>query len=233
MITLHGFGPAFGLPDPSAFVMKVMGLLRIAELPFTLETSNPRKGPKGKIPWIVDGGRVVADSTFIQRYLEETYGIDFYPGLDRRAKAVGWAVEKMCEEHLYFCAVHERWGKDENFDKGPRTFFEQVPAPVRPLISRLVRRQIVARVKAQGIGLHNDDEINQLAARDFASLADLLGDRPYILGDAPTATDACVHSFVASALTPFFDGPLRRAALAHDNLVAYDTRLRQRWYEAG
>ena len=118
MITLHTFGPACGLPDPSPFVMKVMALLEIAGLPYEFKSADPRKGPKGKIPWLVDGDHVVADSTFIQWYLEKTYGIDFYPGLDAREKAIGWTVEKMCQDHLYFCGVHERWVKEENFDKG-------------------------------------------------------------------------------------------------------------------
>ena len=30
MITLHGFGPMFGLADPSPFVMKVMALLKLS-----------------------------------------------------------------------------------------------------------------------------------------------------------------------------------------------------------
>ena len=51
-----------------------------------------------------------------------------------REKAVGWALEKMCEDHLYLCGVHERWVKEKNFNKGPRKFFEIVPAVVRPLV---------------------------------------------------------------------------------------------------
>jgi glutathione S-transferase len=230
MITLHGFGPMFGLADPSPFVMKVMALLEIAGLPYEFKSADPRKGPKGKIPWLVDGDNVVADSTFIQWYLEETYDIDFYPGLDARDKAVGWAVEKMCEDHLYFCGVHERWVKEENFNKGPRKFFEIVPAVVRPLVVWQVKRQVVGKVRAQGLGMHGDDEIIQLAKRDIEALATLLGDNRYFFGERATATDAVVHSFVAGALTPFFEGPFRDAVRSHENPVAYEARLTGEWY---
>ena len=33
MITLYGFGPLFGLPDPSPFVLKTMTQLKMAGLP--------------------------------------------------------------------------------------------------------------------------------------------------------------------------------------------------------
>jgi glutathione S-transferase len=230
MITLHGFGPMFGLADPSPFVMKVMALLEIAGLPYEFKSADPRKGPKGKIPWLVDGDNVVADSTFIQWHLEKTYGIDFYPGLEAREKAVAWAVEKMCEDHLYFCGVHERWVKEENFNKGPRKFFEIVPAVVRPLVVWQVKRQVVGKVRAQGLGSHSEEEILQLAKRDIGSLATLLGDNRYVFGERATATDAVVHSFVAGALTPFFEGPLRDAVRAHENLMTYEARLTGEWY---
>src|SRR5205809_2440263 len=34
VITLYSFGPGFGLPDPSPFVMKVEILLKMAKLPY-------------------------------------------------------------------------------------------------------------------------------------------------------------------------------------------------------
>jgi hypothetical protein len=50
MITLYNFGPAFGLPDPSPFVMKVETLLKMAKLPYRTDATGFAKAPKGKIP---------------------------------------------------------------------------------------------------------------------------------------------------------------------------------------
>ena len=52
MITLAAFGPAFGLPDPSPFVIKVEILLKIAGQPYGKDTSMRafRRAPKGKVP---------------------------------------------------------------------------------------------------------------------------------------------------------------------------------------
>lgn len=231
MITLHTFGPMLGMPDPSPFCMKAMALLKLSGLDFVVEPgADPRKAPKGKIPWAEDDGIIVPDSTFLRLHLEKKHGIDFYPGMSAVDKAVAWAFEKMCEEHLYFCAVHERWTVDANFNKGPRKFFDTVPAVVRPLIIGMVRKNIKRDLKGQGIGRHTRSEINELMRHDMQALADFLGDKTYFLGDTVTGADAVVHSFVSAALTPLFDGPLHDAARGHANLVAYASRLDARWY---
>ena len=61
MITLYGFGPAFGLPDPSPFVIKVEVLLKMAGLEFRTDANGFRKAPKRKLPYIDDGGTIVAE----------------------------------------------------------------------------------------------------------------------------------------------------------------------------
>ncbi len=81
VITLYTFGPAFGLPDPSPFVMKVETLLKMAKLPYRTDQNGFSKAPKGKLPYIDDDGVVVADSTIIRWHLEKKYRIDSTIGL--------------------------------------------------------------------------------------------------------------------------------------------------------
>lgn len=231
MIKLTTFGPAFGAPDPSPFSMKGMALLKMSGLAHRFEPGDPRKAPKAKIPYITDDGVEIGDSTLFRFHLEKKYGLDFYPGLTAAEKATAWAYEKMCEEHLYFCALHERWMKDENFNKGPKHFFDAIPALMRPLIIAIVRRDIKRALHGQGIGRHSEAEILEFATRDYRALADFLGDKPYFMGDTLTGADAVVHSFVAAGLTPLFSGAMRDALAAHANLVAYHERLMAHWYE--
>lgn len=181
MITLYAFGPAFGLPDPSPFVMKTEVLLKMAGLPYRTEASMAAlgKAPKGKLPHIDDGGAPVADSTFIRWHIETKYGIDFDAGYEARARATAWAVEKMLEDHLYWAVVFERWLVDENFERGPKTFFDRAPAPIRPLIVAMVRRKVRRNLQGQGFGRHTPDEIAALGIRSGEAVADILGDRPY------------------------------------------------------
>ena len=67
---LYTFGPAFGLPDPSPFVTKVDVLLKLSGQPYATKIGDVRAAPKGKLPYIVDDGEIVADSTFIRWHME-------------------------------------------------------------------------------------------------------------------------------------------------------------------
>lgn len=225
MTTLYTFGPAFGLPDPSPFVMKAMMLLKLAKIDFATNSAGFKTAPKGKLPYLEDDGKLIADSTFIRMHLEEVRGIDLDAGLSASERAIAWAFEKMCDEHLYWVVVRTRWMDDQNFNKGPVKFFDSAPALIRPAIKSMVRRSIRKALHGQGFGLHSADEIAKLTARDMKALSDFLGDKPYFMGDRPCSADASIYAFVASSLCELFDGVERNAAKAHQNLVDYDKRL--------
>jgi glutathione S-transferase len=231
MITLHAFGPGFGLPDPSPFVMKTDVLLKMSGLPYRVETSGLSGAPKGKLPFIEDDGETVADSTFIRWHLESKHGIAFDRGLSPEHRAIAWAFEKMAEDHLYWTAIIDpRWIDDANFARGPRSFFQAVPAPIRPLVISMVRRKVRKSLHAHGVGRHSQGEITALAAGSIDAIADFLGTKPYFFGDEPTGVDATMFAFVASALCPVFETPRRAAAERHDNLKRYVGRMAARYY---
>ncbi len=232
MITLHTFGPAFGQPDPSPFVMKAMALLKLSEQPYTTDVfaGGPNLGPKGKRPYLVDDGVTVSDSTLIRFHLEQKYGLDFDAHLTPQQKGVTWAVEKMCEEHLYFAAVYFRWMVDENFNKGPATFFNKVPALVRPLIRAFMRNKTRNMLHAQGLGRHTEAEIAQLACRDIDALAQVLGEDDWFGGASPCAADASAGAFVLAGMCEHFDTPLLARSKSHKNLVAYARRVQSRFF---
>jgi glutathione S-transferase len=230
MITLYNFGPAFGLPDPSPFVTKAEVSLKMAGLPYKTDTGGFNKAPKGKLPYIVDDGETIADSTFIRWHLEKKYHIDLDRGLDAEQRAIAWAFEKMLEDHLYWAVVHDRWMDDVNFDKGPRTFFRKIPAPLRPFLVPMIRRQVRRALHGQGMGRHSPEEIVALGTRSIDATADFLGTKPYLMGSEPTAVDATAFAFLAGVLCPLFDTKLRTAAERRDNLRRYVGRMTVRFY---
>lgn len=233
MITLYTFGPAWGLPDPSPFVTKAAVLLKMSGLPFETDMSGFRKAPRGKLPYIRDGEEVISDSTLIRLHLERRYNIDFDQGLTPEQRGVAWAAEKMCEDHLYWFIVHARWLDGENFERGPASFFKAVPAPLRPFIKAMVRRQIRRSLHSQGAGRYTVEEQTLIADRGFASLSAILGDRPYLMGGRPCGADATVFGFVAGALCPVFETPVRTRAEAYPNLRDYCTRLTRQYFQGG
>ena len=163
-------------------------------------------------------------SAFISRRNTEE---DFDAHLTDEQKAIGWCVEKMCEEHLYWIIARTRWMDDANFERGPARFFDRVPAIVRPLVKKFIRRKIAKSLWAQGMGRHSAAEIDALGMRDIEALSTLIGDKPYLFGDKPCGADATVFAFAASALSPMAELAIRDAALAKPNLVAYRDRMMQ------
>jgi glutathione S-transferase len=230
MITLYVAGPNFGLPDPSPFVSKAEVLLKMSGVPYGTAPMSFGQAPKGKIPYIEDGGKLMGDSTFIRFHLEDKYGVDFDKGLSAADKATAWAFEKMCEEQLYWAIVHARWMDPANFDKGPRVFFKAVPAPLRPFILAKVKRGVAKHMHGHGIGRHTKAEIERLAARDLEAISAFLGDKPWLMGESPCGADAAVWAMVAGALCPHFETQVRSAAEAHPNLAAYAQRGLARWF---
>lgn len=231
MITLYGFGPRWGLPDPSPFVMKAEVLLKMAEVPYRKEIQpDPRKAPKGKLPYIDEGGTLVPDSTFIRFLLEDVHGIDFDRGLDPRERAIAWAAEKLAEDQLYWAMVYARWMDDANFDRGPRAFFDVAPAPLRPLVVRLARGAVKRDLHGQGFGRHSPEEVDLLARRSMEAIADLIGDGPYLCGVKPSGADASVFAIVASILCPVFEWSIREAFEADARLVGYRDRLMKQFF---
>jgi glutathione S-transferase len=230
MITLYSFGRGPGLPDFSPFVIKTMLLLKLAGLDYVERRTIPARAPNGKLPYIDDDGAIVADSTLIRWHIEKTRGIDLDRGLTPEQRAIAWAAEKMCEDHLYWIGVRGRWLDDANFARGPAQLFASVPALLRPFVRNRVRESIRKALYGQGIGRYTDEEVTRLGRRDFETLATLLGDKPYFFGDKPCGADATFFAFIAAALAPIWESPLRHAAEETPNIVAYRDRILQAYF---
>jgi glutathione S-transferase len=229
-VALHRFGPFLGAPDSSPFVIKVMVQLKLAGLAFREVQGNPLKAPKKFLPYIEDEGATVADSELIRRHIEQKYAFDFDANLSAEQKATAWAIERMCEDHLYFAMLWERWLDKGNFKKGVGTMFGIVPAPLRPIAKKMLIRQNTQRLHGHGLGRHPKGDIVALAIRDIDALATLLGTKPYIMGNEPCGADGFVFGIVTSILTPPLDSALRIAMQKHANLVAYRDRMTRQFF---
>lgn len=229
-ITLYAFGPAFDLPEASPFVMKTETQLKMAGLPYEKDFTGFPAAPKGKLPYIRDGTTIVPDSTFIRQHLEWTYGVDFDAGLDARERAQAWAVERMLEDNLSWLSLRARWLDPVNFARGPAHFFDSVPEPLRETLKSETLAKISANLRGHGIGRHSDEDILFLGTRSLQSFAQLLGDKPYLMGDKPCGTDATAFGLLAHIMTPFFTTDLRRAAESQANLGPYVDRMMAQFY---
>ena len=229
-IIVYGAGAGFDLPEISPFVTKTEVQLKMAGIPYVKEQAAPVTSPKGQLPYIDDDGELVADSTFIRAHIEGKYCVDLDEGLDSCQRAEAWAIERMIENHFGWTTAYARWLIPENFDKGPARWFDDAPEAVRAKFREDLFNRVSETLRAVGIGRHSPDEIFELGGRSLSALSVLLGDKPYLMGVAPSAVDATAFGMLAGLMTPFFDSPLRGKAESFPNLVAYVDRMMKRYY---
>ncbi len=230
MITLHTAGPGFGLPEISPYAIKTEIQLRLADLPYEKRPGRREDAPKGQIPWIVDDGEAIGDSTFIRAHIESRYGVDLDAGLSPERRAQAWAMERMAENQLGWVGAHFRFLKPANFARGPAHWFDQAPQPMRETLRAGLVEAVGANVRAVGLGRHDDEEIAWLAERSLKAIAVTLGDKPFLYGDRPVGSEAVVFSILATVINPFFDCPVRRKAESMPTLLAYVERMMARFY---
>lgn len=230
MITLHGFGADWGLPEISPFVIKTEVHLKMAGLAYRKARSRPESSPKGQLPWIDDDGVQVADSHFIRIHLEEKYGVDFDEGLSEVERARAWVLERMVENHLAQALAYVRWIIPENFARGPARWFEDAPEPMRTQLRQDLQRRVFEALRAQGVARHSPQEILELGVRSLSALSLLLGEGPFLMGNRICGADAACFGVLAGVMSPYFDSPLRREAEGVLNLVAYVERMMARFY---
>ncbi|MCA9691311.1 MAG: glutathione S-transferase family protein [Nannocystaceae bacterium] len=231
MIELFQIPPSFGVPSASPFCLRVEAYMRLAGVEFKNHTdADPRKSPKGKVPWIVDDGEAIGDSSFILEHLATRHGADLDAALTPEQRAISHAVSRMLCENFYWVGVHSRWAYEPNWAQFKAGFVKLLPPVIGPLVLPLIRGNVKKQLHGHGLGRHTDDEIARIGRRDLDALEVLLGDRETFFGGAPTSIDATAYAFLACMLIPPFDTPTRRHLQGKPTLVAFVRRMQERLF---
>ena len=231
-IKLFVLGAGWGVPLPSAapFPMKLATWMRMAKIPFEVVVENdPSKGPKGKSPWVELDGQLIGDSSIIIELLGERHGVSFDAHLTPQERALAVTVQRMLEEHYHQCFEHQLF-----FGKGGaermQAYADTMPIPIRWLLPTVVGRALRKQLYARGMGRHSDEVVVAQGKADLDALSDLLGDKPYFLGDEPSSIDACVFGFLCVTVYVEGDNPLFRHGASRENLMRYTERMRARYF---
>ena len=226
MIEFFKFPPNFGMRDASPFVLKLETYLRLAGLDYeTTILSDPRKAPKGKLPFIRDNGQTIADSSIIIDYLKQTYGDPLGEGLNPEQKAVGHAVKTMLEERTYWVLVHTRWMEPKYQPITLNAWFGNLPFPIRPLIMKKVIRDMRKGMYAHGISRHSPEQIYAFGLRDIQAFEDVLADKPFLLGERVSEYDATGYGFLANFMAEPFPSPISDYIASSKTLLDYIERV--------
>lgn len=230
MLKLFQPSRAFGLPNPSAFCVKLETYLRMADIPYTIAHGDPREAPKGKVPWIEEDGRVLGDSALIIESLKKTHGDPLDARLTPRQQALGHAIRKLVEESLYFVSSWSKWAEDDGFAIYSAELFAGMPAEQLEYVPDMVRKRAIGKLEAQGIGRHSRDEIHAMGIQDVMAFGELLGDGPYLFGDRPTSFDASAFGVIGNLKDGPFPSPVRDRIRNTPNVADYIDRIRQQYF---
>ena len=223
MIELHQYPSIWGLPSLSPFCIKVETYLRKNEIPYRVVVEkNPGRGPKGRMPFIVDQSTVIADSTFIFQHLGQSG--KFTVNKSPMVEAQSLAFQRMVEENLYFVLLYSRWVDPEGWKVLKKEFLPLFPPWIGTPFLHLIRNQLKRQAYEQGLACHSRDEVYEIGERDVEALAHLLGHKPYFLGEERTDLDATLYSFLITILKQPIESPLKASVLNHPNLVNYCLR---------
>jgi glutathione S-transferase len=223
------FPRMLGIPNLSPFCCKLETWLRIAGIPYeVVDTPDPRKGPKGKLPFVEDGDVRMGDSSIIIDHLVKSRGIDPDASLNASQRALALLVQRTLEEHYAFIAAYTHLIREEGL-RHTRARFESVPALVRPLVQKVVHRRIKDLLWKQGILRHSHEAIVESALRDWRAVLSFMGE-PFFFGEQPTGIDAVLFGALATTVLTPIETPIRDFLRSQPKCVAYTQRMRARFF---
>lgn len=230
MLKLFQFPASFNVPNLSPYCLKVETWLRMAGVEYQVKSLvDPRKAPRGKLPFIELDGQIICDSAIILRTMSER-GTDLDEHLDAAGRARALCVARLCDEHLAVLMVYFRWVDDEGWRQIKPAVFGMLPAPLRLIVPGIFRNKLRKGYVAQGIGRHERDDLLKFAGEDLQALNDLLGLDPFFGGEQPCSADASVYGVLANLILANLETPLNRMAREFPQLVAYCQRVRDQYW---
>jgi len=236
MITVYGYVPAWGIPDISPYVTKVVNYLKFTGVEFEHKTQDlatlDQDSPHGKLPYIVDSdGTKVGDSNTIIAYLKDKYGDKLDADLSKQERALALAFNRLIEEHLYWSGIIQpRWREDTGWE----TYIPYIVqgAEVSPEMREGLdgfRGRILTEFDGQGMGRRSAEVVAEFFRADIDALSDFLAEKPFFLGDKLHSIDASVYS----TLRHIADQPQQWLGSGYvqtkANLVDYMDRIRKQY----
>lgn len=229
-IRLFQFPRMFSIPNLSPFCSKLETWLRIAGVPYeVVDTPDPRTAPKGKLPFIEDGGLRMGDSSLIVAHLRSTRGTDPDAGLGPSQRATALLVQRTLEEHYAFVILYTHFIREQGW-RHTRATFDRVPAFVRPAVARMVRGRMRNILWFQGLLRHSDAEILEFGLQDWRAVLKVMSDGPFFFGDEPSGVDAIVFATLATTILTPIESPIRDYLASRPACVGYVERMRSRFF---
>lgn len=229
------------LPSLSPFCLKVETWLRVTKLDYeNVDHKMKFRSKQGLLPFVELNGAEINDSANIIKELGKRFEQDLDKDLTPEQRTLSFTTCSMIENHLFFVLYWWRSKFPGRFLKGAQFDVQQalgskIPKPILDFIFKLRFRQGQKKVKAQGLGVHTQEEIEEFGRSDLQVLSDLLGTKDYFFGKSdPTLLDLTAFSVLAQFV--YFDdkdSPFSLHSWLEENcknLKDFVERIKNRFY---
>jgi glutathione S-transferase len=230
MITLHQPPAAWGLSSLSPFCTKLETYLRMTGIEYQVKGGDVFAAPKGRIPYVQFEDQMMGDSTLIIQELKKRWGDKLDADLSPEQRAHALALQRLVEDHLYFCAAWLRWSDEASWKYVQEYFKKLMPPVVGRFIVPKIRKGMLKDLRTHGVGEHTRQEIIDFAKADLTALSDSLGKKNFFMGDQPTTLDATAYGFLVHLMEVPWDNPIKQHAWSLDNLAQYSKRMKEKYW---
>lgn len=230
MLKLYQLERTWGIPNLSHFCCKTETYLRMAGIEYEIVPALPLNAPKGKVPYIEEGGSLLGDSGFIVQYLKAKYkNLDV--DLSESELALSLAMQRLLEEHLFWATMYTRWQyTDANWQVNKQAIFGALPPPLQDMLADSWRHLIKQQIYGHGMGRHTPDEIFELGNQDIDALSACLGNKKYFIGNKPTTLDASAFGFLINTFGCPIESPIKEHGLTKINLTDFVDQIKKEYY---
>jgi glutathione S-transferase len=222
------FSADWGLPAGGPFDLKLLAWLNLAGIPYEqVFQDDPRKGPKGKNPWIELEGERIGDTELIMDLLGKRFGVDMDQGLTSEQRALGHAWRRTFEEHFHQVLEWELFIHPAGAAHMKAGLKAKTPPVIGTLVFNMMRSYFRKQLHARGLGRHSPEIIKGKGCADIDALAAFLGERDYLLADRATSFDAAVFGLLAPMVYWPMNTPVAQHARSVPAIKAYVDRMKQ------
>lgn len=227
------FTPDWGLPSAGPFAIKLLAWLELVGIPYEqVIEDNPRKGPKGKNPWIELDGEPIGDTERIIELLSKRYGVGLDAGLSSEQRAIGLAWRRTFEEHFHQVLEWELFVHPAGVAYMREKMLSTMPPVIGPLVFSMLRSHLRKQLYARGLARHTPDIIAAKGRADIEALAAFLGDKPFLLGSEPSTADTSVFGLVAPMVFWPMQTPVAAYTKSMGTVSRYCERMRERCFRS-
>lgn len=225
-VYLYQFPSCRTITTISPFALKLETFLRWKEIPYESYRSSRRWSKKGQIPFIELNGEQFYDSNIIMERLRKHF--DLPQELNPYETAVSRAIAGMLENQTVQSYFYYRYvEKTKEF----LACWEFVGSWYKYFLSLAFKYGFKKALESHGIGRHEVHEIYDFGIKDFQALSDILGDKPYMMGDEMSAIDCYIFGHMCQLLYLPLDYPHRSYVEENcPNLVKLTERIKTRYW---